>query len=202
VWWIYDAGALPPGATSFGVYGFDIGTARGGGRVVVIPRCARPGEPLLPTPPSAAAVWQQTPLPRESVSANPPGTRAWPGIVNLESWFWGAPMPDAQASVTLEGYTVSVVAHAVAYAWSFGDGTSSVRPDPGTRASPARAGYRRRGDYDVTLYVVWAGRAHVSQPAWGLDLGDQDLGTVTIPERVVYHEAEIRAVLRTRTAGG
>jgi hypothetical protein len=199
--WIDDAVPLPPGATTFGEYGFDIGSPNGPGNVVVIPRCALPGDPLLPAPPSAAAVWQQTPLPRESISANPPGTHAWPGIVNLESWFWGEPIPDARATVALDGYTVSVTAHPIAYAWSFGDGTTTVRPDPGTRILPARVGYGRRGDYEVALYVVWAGRAQISQPAWGLDFGDLDLGTVTIPERVTYHEAEIRAVLRSRAAG-
>ena len=54
----------------------------------------------------------------------------------------------------------------------------------------------------MVLYVVWAGHAHTAAPAWGLDFGDQDLGTVTIPEPVTYHEAEIRSVLRSRTAGG
>ncbi len=54
----------------------------------------------------------------------------------------------------------------------------------------------------MVLYVVWAGLAHTAAPAWGLDFGDQYLGTVTLPERVVYHEAEIRALLRSRTARG
>jgi hypothetical protein len=88
----------------------------------------------------------------------------------------------------------------VAYGWSFGDGTTSVVRGPGGPDAPVRAQYRRRGNYDVRLYVLWAGLAHTTAPAWGLDFGIQSLGTVTVPETVVYHEAEIRALLRSRTA--
>jgi hypothetical protein len=62
--------------------------------------------------------------------------------------------------------------------------------------------YRRRGDRTVVLYVTWAGLAHVTAPALGLDFGLQDLGTVTLPEAVGYHVAEVRALLRSRTARG
>ena len=55
----------------------------------------------------------------------------------------------------------------------------------------------RRGDFDVTLYVVWEAHAHLTYSAWGVSLGDIDLGTVTLPETRPYHVAEIRAVLRT-----
>jgi hypothetical protein len=96
---------------------------------------------------------------------------------------------------------VTVVAHPIAYGWSLGDGTTVVAAGPGTPDDPARATYRHRGDYPVALYVVWVAHAHITAPGWGFDLGDQDLGTVTIPERIVYHESEIRAVLRTRAAG-
>jgi hypothetical protein len=92
------------------------------------------------------------------VSASPPGTHAWPGIVNLESWFWGTRLPDAPMAVVLDDY------------------------------------------YRVTLYVVWSGRAHVTGPTGNPDFGDVDLGTVTIPEAIPYHVAEIRSVLRSRTA--
>jgi len=95
------------------------------------------------------------------------------------------------ASVSLRGFDVEVVAHPIAYAWAFGDGTDVVSADP---AIPVRVAYLRRGGYDVTLYVVWEGRARMS--LLGLDLGVRDLGTVTIPERVPYHVAEIRALLR------
>jgi hypothetical protein len=193
---------LPAGAVEAGEFVLDVATPRVGTDLSILPRCARPGDDLPPAPPSAAEIWQQTPLPRAIVHANPPGTRAWPGIVHLESRFWGAPLPDARATVDLRGYIVTVVAHPVAYAWSFGDGTTAVSGGPGGPETPARAEFRRRGDYDVVLYVVWAGLAHTSAPAWGFDFGDQYLGTVTLPEAVVYHEAEIRALLRSQTARG
>ena len=72
---------------------------------------------------------------------------------------------------------------------------------PGGPDAPG-CGFRRRGDYDVVLYVVWAGLAHTIAPSFGLDFGTQYLGTVTLPEPVVYHEAEIRALLRSQTARG
>ena len=123
---------LPPGTTVAGDFVVDQATARDGGPdVFVVPRCTRPGEPLPAVPPSAAAIWEQTPLPRAVVHASPPGTPAWPGIVNLETRFWGAAFPDAQADVVLDGYSIDVAAHPVAYAWSFGDGTMSVAPARG-----------------------------------------------------------------------
>ena len=194
---------LPPGTTVAGDFVVDQATARDGGPdVFVVPRCTRPGEPLPAVPPSAAAIWEQTPLPRAVVHASPPGTPAWPGIVNLETRFWGAALPDAQADVVLDGYSIDVAAHPVAYAWSFGDGTTSVATGPGSADAPSRVTYRRRGDRTVVLYVTWAGLAHVTAPALGLDLGLQDLGTVTLPAPVTYREAEIRALLRSRTARG
>jgi hypothetical protein len=194
---------LPPGATGAGDFVIDTATPRAGGRgVLVIPRCAAPGEPLPPAPPTAADIWQQTPLPRAELHASPPGTHAWPGIVNLETHFWSAPLADARARVTLDGYVVDVAAHPIAYAWAFGDGTVAVMAGPASAGAPARATYRRRGDYEVGLYVVWAGIAHVTEPGWGLDFGTQYLGTVTLPESIPYHAAEIRALLRSRTARG
>jgi hypothetical protein len=199
-----DGGApLPPGTTVAGDFVVDQATPRSGGPdVFVVPRCARPGEPLPPEPPSAAAIWEQTPLPRAVVHASPPGTAAWPGIVNLETRFWGAALPDARADVVLDGYAIDVAARPVAYAWSFGDGTTKVSTGPGSADAPRRVTYRRRGDRTVVLYVTWAGLAHVTAPALGLDFGLQDLGTVTLPEPVTYRASEIRALLRSRTARG
>src|SRR5262249_21312259 len=121
-------------------------------------------------------------------------------IVNLESRFWGDPLPDARATVALDGYVVDVAAHPVAYAWAFDDGTTSVGASPGSAGAPLRATFRRRGDHGLGLYVTWAGLAHMSAPAWGLDFGLQYLGTVTLPVSHTHHVAEIRALLRSRTA--
>jgi hypothetical protein len=192
---------LPPGAVLAGTFVVDTATPRDGGPgVFVVPRCAAPGEPLPPAPPDAATIWEQTPLPRAPVHASPPGTRDWPGIVNLESRFWGDPLPDTRATVTLDGYVVDVAAHPVAYSWALDDGTTSVGASPGDAGSPLRATFRRRGDHGVALYVTWAGLAHVTAPAFGLDFGMQALGTVTLPVTQVHHVAEIRALLRSRSA--
>jgi hypothetical protein len=191
---------LPAGATLVGSFVIDTATPRDGTPYLrLVPRCAAPGEPLPPAPPDAASIWQRTPLPRAHVHASPPGTREWPGIVNLESHFWGDPLPDARATVTLDGYVVDVAAHPVAYGWVFDDGTTSVGASPGSAGAPLRATFRRRGDHPVALYVTWAGLAHVTAPTYGLDFGSQYLGTVTLPVSQVHHVAEIRALLRSRS---
>jgi hypothetical protein len=160
--------------------------------LVLVPRCAQPGDPPLSSLPSAAEVWQQTPLPRAVIDASPPGTAAWPGITRLGSDFRSAALDAATAAVAIRSYDVTATALPVAYAWSFGDGSGLVSPDAG-RAP--RVAYLRRGDYTVTRYVVWHGTAEVR--AFGGLIARMDLGTVTIPERLPYHVAEIRAVLRT-----
>jgi hypothetical protein len=194
---------LPSGAVFAGDFVVDVASSRRDpADQFVVPRCARSGEPLPATPPDAASIWEQTPLPRAHIHASPPGTSAWPGIVNLESRFWGDPLPDARARVTLHGYAVDVAAHPVAYGWAFDDGTTSVGPSPGTPGAPLRATFRRRGDHGLALYVTWAGLAHIAAPALGLDFGLQYLGTVTLPVAQTHRVAEIRALLRSRSASG
>jgi hypothetical protein len=197
------AAPLPLGATSAGAFVVDTATPAGGGPgTFFVPRCAAPGDPLPAALPDAARIWEQTPLPRARVHASPPGTRDWPAIVNLESRFWGEALPDARATVTLDGYVVDVAAHPIAYAWVLDDGTTAVGPSPGSADAPVRRTFRRRGDYEVTLYVTWAGIAGITAPALGLDFGVQNLGTVTLPVTATHHVAEIRALLRSRTARG
>jgi hypothetical protein len=189
---------LPAGLTYVGDTASDVGLPLGWDRdVVVVPRCLLPGAPPLPAPPTAAEIWQQTPLPRARIHANPPGTRAWPGVVHLPSHFWADPLPAAVASVALPGFAVDVQAVPIAYAWVPGDGTSAVRPGPGGPADVVAADYPRRGTYPVTLYVVWLGVAHLWMPDRGLDLGAQLLGTVTLPERVIHRVGEVRALLHS-----
>jgi len=190
---------LPADATLVGSFVVDTATPRDGTPYLrLVPRCASPGEPLPPAPPDAASIWQQTPLPRAQVHSSPPGTRDWPGIVNLESRFWGDALPDARATVTIDGYVVDVAAHPVAYGWAFDDGTTSVGTSPGSAGAPLRATFRRRGDHAIALYVTWAGLAHITAPTLGLDFGVQYLGTVTLPVSQHHHVAEIRALLRRR----
>ena len=184
---------LPDDALIIGEFVQDIGNdASPGSPLVIIPRCIGPMTPELAAPPSAAEIWQETPLPRAVVRASPPGTREWPGITRLGSDFRSDAVAVTTASVELDGYHVDVVATPIAYAWSFGNGTDVVSPDAG---APTRVQYLRRGNFTVTRFVVWEGRATIT--AFGGSFGDQYLGTVTIPERVPYHVAEIRAFLRT-----
>ena len=139
---------------------------------------------------------ERLPLPSKMTKlASPPVTVGWPGITRLTSWFWGDRVGETTAHVMLRGFDVAVVARPIAYAWSFADGSTAVSGDPGSPATPVRATFVRPGNYDMRLYVVWEGRAHLSFA--GLDIADQDLGTVTLPERAPYHVAEIRALLRT-----
>ncbi|HEY3669783.1 MAG TPA: hypothetical protein VGN51_02530 [Acidimicrobiia bacterium] len=189
---------LPPGAVLVGTFVIDTASPRDGGPgTFFVPRCSPPGEPLPPALPDAATIWQQTPLPRAHIHASPPGTRDWPGIVNLESRFWGDPLADVRATVNLDGYVVDVSARPMAYGWAFDDGTTSVGSSPGSAGAPLRATFRRRGDHGLALYVTWAGFAHITAPALGLDFGLQYLGTVTLPVAGTHHVAEIRALLRS-----
>ena len=191
---------LPADAQVLGDLVFDVAAPRdAAATALIVPRCAVPGEPAPATPPTAAAIWQETPLPRARLRSSPPGTVSWPGVVNLESRFWGDALTEARARVVLDDYVVEVVAHPIAYGWTFDDGTTTVTATPGSATEPVRATFRRRGDHPVRLHVVWAGTAHVVAPVFGLDLGVQDLGTVALPETAVHHVAEIRALLRSRS---
>jgi hypothetical protein len=192
-----DASILPPDAVVVGPLVWDRGEpAQGEGTVIVVPWCPSPGSPPPVPAPSPAEIWEQTPLPRAPVAASPPGTAGWPGITRLATRVWSDAREPATAAVTLRGFSAVVTATPIAYAWSFGDGSTAVVASP-----PAAVTFTRRGDYRVTLFVVWEGRARISYPEWGLEVGDIDLGTVTIPEALPYHVAEIRSVLRTLPKG-
>ena len=169
-----DGGSpLPPGATSVGEFFVDTATPRAGGPdVFVVPRCASSGRRSSRRSAERRRDLAGDAVASRRVHASPPGTRAWPGIVNLESRFWSTTLPDARAAVALDGYVVSVVAHPIAYAWSFGDGTVSVGASPGGPDGPARVTFRRRGDVRRhALRRVGRAGAHL-RPAWGLDFGD------------------------------
>lgn len=195
----YDgASPLPDGLAYAGDLALDVATPFDPvNRMVVIPRCVLPGDPVPPTPPTAAEIWQQTPLPRAHIHANPPGTRVWPGVVHLRSRFWADSLGEATAAVALPGFAVDVRARPVAWAWLPGDGSAVVRPGPGDADDPVPVDYAQRGDHVVTLYVVWVGSAHTWSPALGLDFGEQWLGTVALPARTVHHVAEVRALLHS-----
>ena len=193
-WLLDDLALLPPDARVIGPLVWDFGRSiAGDGDLIILPWCPTPGAPVPWEPPTAAEIWEQTPLPRREIGASPPGTRAWPGITRLATFFWSDPRPPTTAAVSLRGFDVTVTARPIAYAWTFGDGSTQLAGDPPS----AIVHYIRRTTYDVTLYVVWEARARLVYAPWGIDLGDIDLGTVTLPETRPYHVAEVRAVLRT-----
>jgi hypothetical protein len=192
-----DLAALPKGALVVGSLVIYTATPRSGtGDVIVVPQCEHSGDAPLSGPPSPVDAWEEMVLPRSSVHASPPGTKAWPGIVRLTSHFWPEPVAPVQVTVSVHGYEMTVTARPTAYAWDFGNGATQVDAAPATPGAPDLTNYRTRRDYGVVLYVVWEAIAHTSMPAWGMDFGDQYLGTVTIPEHASYRVGEIRPRLR------
>ena len=79
---------------------------------------------------------------------------------------------------------------------AFRDGSTQIVGDPpSVIVADSRPRSTRRH-----AYVVWEVR-HVVYSPWRVSVGDIDLGTVTLPEYLPYHVAEVKAVLRT-TPGG
>ena len=127
-----------------------------------------------------------------------------PGLTGLETLLWVEPPPPPEASVTvsIRGYTVTTRAHPVRYEWEMrqpGDTESTRNPDPtfsadrpGTRAAPAaRYRWETKGDYRISLSVVWEGSYTFS--GFGVSRTEA-LGPVTgTPTIVPYHVIEIRA---------
>jgi hypothetical protein len=189
-----DTAPIPPGARAVGQAVFDLARRRlSDAPLYLVPSCAAPGAAGPADAPSPAEIWEQAPLPRRAVVASPPGSTSFPGITRLTTSLSSPAREPTTAAVSLRGFDVDVRAEPVAYAWDYGDGHTEVVDDP----ARAAVTYTRRGDYRVTLYVMWAARAHLVYSPWGLDLGTVDLGTVTIPETRAYHVAEIRSVLRS-----
>ncbi len=194
---VWSISALPPDTLVIGPILLELGVSLSTGEIVVAARrCGGPSAPNPPVAPTAAEIWEETPLPRAVVHASPPGTREWPGITRLGTDFSSGALPATTAFVSLHGYDVDVVAEPIAYAWAFGDGTTLIAD----QSAVTRVAYLRRGEFPVTRFVVWHGTAHLT--LFGRDLGEQDLGTVTIPERIPYRVGEIRAVLRTTRGRG
>ena len=164
------------------------------------------GAALPADPPTAAEIWEQTPLPRAD------GARVAAGHPRLardreprDPVLERARSPDARADRACSTATsVDVVAHPVAYAWSFGDGTTCggvrtrgapTRPSRVDVPSPRRL---RRG----ALRRSGQGSRTSPRPALGLDFGCSTSAPSPCPSRSPYHVAEIRALLRSRTARG
>jgi hypothetical protein len=138
--------------------------------------------------------------------APPCGAGDAPGLTGLETLLWVDPPPPAEVTVTvnIRGYTVTSRARPVRYAWRMGQGadTESTRnPNPlitsaapGTRDAPAaRYRWETKGDYRVSLAVVWQGSYTFS--GFGILARTESLGPVTGQAQVVpYHVVEVRSV--------
>ncbi|MGH9152056.1 MAG: hypothetical protein ACRD03_06605, partial [Acidimicrobiales bacterium] len=135
-----------------------------------------------------------------------------PGLTGLETLLWVDPAPPAEVSVTvnIRGYWVTSRAHPVRYRWQLrqdGDTESSRNPNPtitttgaGTRDAPAaRYRWETKGDYRVSLSVVWQGSYTFS--GFGVAPRTESLGPVTgQPQVIGYHVVEVRSVPAAPTA--
>lgn len=131
-----------------------------------------------------------------------------PGLTGLETLLWVDPPPPAEVSVTAEirGYSVTTQAHPVRYRWQMGeDGDTASGRNPagtfetataGTLGAPAaRYRWETKGDYRVSLAVVWEG----SYTFTGFGVSRTEaLGPVTgEPTVIAYHVVEVRSVPAT-----
>lgn len=140
-----------------------------------------------------------------STPAPPCAAGTSPGLTGLETLLWVDPPPPAEVSVTVDirGYSVTTLAHPVRYRWQMrqdGDAASTRNPaptfetdGPGTRTAPAaRYRWETKGDYHVSLAVVWEG----SYTFTGFGVSRTEaLGPVTGTATVIdYHVIEVRSV--------
>lgn len=150
-----------------------------------------------PPPPTGAQVWESAPLPAAEIEFSP----STYGIAQLPTWFWLGNDAGAQAvtlpPIYLDGYSVVLSVHPVAYYWSFGDGAtaqSSSNGGPGGAAGAAATHiYTQKGTYDVGVRVVWAGTYTFS----GYGTTETfPLGPVEQPEQTVpFVVQEVKALL-------
>ncbi len=129
-----------------------------------------------------------------------------PGLTGLETLLWVDPAPPAEVAVTvnIRGYTVTSRARPVRYSWRMrqdGDTESSRNPNPaittltpGSPAAPAaRYRWETKGDYRVSLAVVWQGSYTFS--GFGVASRTESLGPVTgQPQVEPYHVIEVVSV--------
>ena len=129
-----------------------------------------------------------------------------PGLTGLETLLWVDPAPPAEVTVTvnIRGYSVTSRARPVRYSWRMrqdGDTESSRNPNPaittltaGSPAAPAvRYQWETKGDYRLSLAVVWQGSYTFS--GFGVASRTESLGPVTgQPQVAPYHVIEVLSV--------
>lgn len=162
-----------------------------GNSTIVDAVCAVEAPPPPPPPPSPDEVWQFVPLAEAGLGINPAGD----GLTGLETWLWHeGPASEVSVAPTLRGYGLVVEAKPVLYRWDMGEGSIYSSPSPGSEDQPAANHvYETKGDYEVTMEVVWEGTYEFS--GFGVS-NTGSLGSVTVTRSREYHVAEARAVRR------
>ena len=152
-------------------------------------------QPSLPPPvPEPEEVVAFAPIPKVAFEVSP-GVK---GLTGLETLMWAQPGVQTTVTVTtpeIRGYSVTTTANLVSYAWEMGDGQIFTSSGPGTPENPAvRHRYERKGDYTITLSVVWEGSYVFTGPGIANPV-TVDLGAVTNTSSVSYPVIEVRSVL-------
>ncbi|MGH2747420.1 MAG: PKD domain-containing protein [Actinomycetota bacterium] len=117
------------------------------------------------------------------------------GLTGLDSYFWLDDPPGAISATARAGpLTVTAEARPVRYIWDFGDGGDLVTAHAGrpwTRTRPGNIAhlYETRGNYDLSVEVVWAARWRINDGEW------QPLGYFSNSDERPYRVRQIIAVL-------
>lgn len=117
------------------------------------------------------------------------------GLTGLTSYFW---LENAPAPITAQAeagpLTVTAQAGPSQYTWRFGDGGQMVTDHPGrpwTRNQPGDIPhvYERRGNYSVSVEVMWQAQWRINDGAW------QPLGTFSTTSQTDYPVRQVVAML-------
>lgn len=117
------------------------------------------------------------------------------GLTGLTSYFWLAEEPPTvSATAAVPGLSVTAEASPVRYIWRFGDGADLVTAGPGrpwTKHKPGTVGhlYEVKGDYDLTVEVVYEARWRINGGPW------EPLGYFSNADSEPYRVQELIAVL-------
>jgi hypothetical protein len=151
--------------------------------------CTAPGAAVPPAPPTATEIFNQAPLPRCEIKANPTGD----GLTGVETWLWCEEIEEVTVTAAIRGYQVEATATPTEFLWLPGDGASYISHDPGTEETPSATHmYETKGDYVIAVDVAWSGtytyEGHGIAESGSLD-------GVTVDSVRGYHVIESRGVL-------
>ncbi len=162
-----------------------------GTSTVVEAVCAKEPPPPPPPPPTPTEIWQFVPLTKSELGIDPKGD----GLTGLDTLLWHeGGSAGVSVTPTLRGYGLVVNARPVLYKWAMGDQPQTVYSSrvSGSEQHPAaRHDFRTKGDYTVTMQVVWEGSYTFS--GFGVS-NTGSLGSVTVTRTRSYHVVEVRGV--------